>query len=131
RAALEALDGRLHVADARDDDDGGVGIQGAGALEEVEAVHHGHLDVGKDQRRPLALKDLQPLTPVLGEAALIAVREADLAEGAPVLGTVLPDQHLTQNRRLTHRLGASAPTDGVTPASSCTETRFLPARLAT
>src|SRR5438128_1548836 len=127
--ALEALDGRLDVAHARDDDDGGVAVEGAGPPEEVEAVHDVHLDVGQRQGRALPLEGLETLATVARHPALVAVGEEDFPEGGPHHGIVLHDEHFLAHGRRAH---SPLPSDTAwtTPISSCTETRFLPDRLA-
>ena len=80
---LEAFDGRLDIAHPGDDDDGGVSVHRAGALEEFEAVHHGHPDVGEGEGRALALEGLQALAAVRRHLRLVAVGGEDFPEGVP------------------------------------------------
>src|SRR4030095_2168004 len=127
---LEAFDGRLDIAHPGDDDDGGVSVHRAGALEEFKAVHHGHPDVREGEGRALALEGLQALASVRRHLRLVAVGGEDFPEGVPALRVVLDDEPLPLHGELAHGPLVSAPMGCATPTSSWTETRFLPARLA-
>ena len=50
RAELEARDRGLHVGRAGEHDDGGVGVGLAHLLEQIDAAHDRHLEVGDGQR---------------------------------------------------------------------------------
>ena len=50
-AVGEALHRRLHVADAGEHEHGGVGVDGARLLQELEPVHHRHAHVGHREGR--------------------------------------------------------------------------------
>jgi hypothetical protein len=58
-------------------------IHRAGVLEEVEAVHHGHSDVGEGEGWAFALEGFEAFAPVGRHAGLVAVGEEDFTEGAP------------------------------------------------
>src|SRR5262249_53950748 len=101
-AHLQAADGVLFLALGRDDDDGyrlvgGLLLQ---ALQKLEPVHDGHVDVEEDAVDPLFLVErVQALEPVHG-AAPLAVLVAGEEELVHLVGQcrIVPRQDLPQHR---------------------------------
>lgn len=59
-AIAQGLKGDLNVVDSRDHDDGQVGVAALGALEQGDAIHFRHHEVGEDEVEFVAgLKDLE------------------------------------------------------------------------
>jgi hypothetical protein len=92
RPELEAGDRGLHVCGAGEDDDGRVRIGLSHLLEQLDAAHDRHLEVGDGQRRPRGAEHLEPLVPVVGEQTLVVGAEEDLVQHLADLSIVVDDQ---------------------------------------
>jgi len=118
-AQLEALDRRPDLGRAGKDDHGRVLVEAPHRRHQLDAVHHGHLEVGDGQRRVGGLEDRQAFLAVARLQTLVAGGEVDLDEDFANLMVVVDDQDLTM-------VGGQ----GTFSGESVVATWFLPARLA-
>jgi hypothetical protein len=95
RAELEARDRGLHVGGAGEDDDGRVRIGQPDLLEQLDAAHDWHLEIGDGQGRPRGAEHLEPLAPVVGEQTLVVGAEEDLVQDLADLPIVVDDEDVT------------------------------------
>jgi hypothetical protein len=70
RPELEARDRGLHVGGAGEDDDGRVRIGLPHLLEQLDAAHDRHLEIGDGQGRPRGAEHLEPSCPSLASRHL-------------------------------------------------------------
>ena len=127
-AELEALDGRLDVGGAGEDDHGGVLIDLAHLLEQLDAGHVRHLQIGDGERGVGAAEHRHALPPVGGQATVVARRQKDLVEHLTDLLVIVDDQDVASDL---HARGLAAATASPRPGSSrpvwpCTAPRRRP-----
>ena len=91
-ALLERLDGGLHRALAGDDDDREEGVELPEGLEEDQAVHAGHHQVGQDEVGLLRARQLQPLGPRAGAEDGVALVLEALAHRLGGVAVVVGDE---------------------------------------
>src|SRR3990170_6383561 len=116
RDELQAVDRGLDVGGAGQHDHRRVAVGAPDLAQQLDAGHHGHLEVGHDQGRAGRAEHLEALTAVVGEQAVVARPEEDLVEDLPDLAVIVDDQDVP--------LRAAPPTLVLCPAAT---TWFLPA----
>ena len=91
----------------------------AHVLEQLDAPHDRHLEVGDGQGRPRGPEHLEAFVPVVGEQTLVVGAEEDLVQDLADLAIVVDDQDVAPLHVSPPSRPARAPT-----------TWFLPARFA-
>ena len=118
-AELEALHRGLHVGHAGEDEKRRVGVDRAGLLEELHAVHDGHVDVGHGEGGPFGVEALERLAAVRGHLRLVPAGQEQLAEDIADVAVVVDDQHAGRaGSGLTHTRSTSDSTRRAVPMSS-------------
>jgi hypothetical protein len=92
-AALHRVDGGLDGAEARHDDRDDAGVGAVELVEQLEAAHAGHLQVGDDEVVGVALELLQGALPVVCGADLEALEREEVREDLPDDLLVIHHQH--------------------------------------